>query len=91
MFKVQVGAYENPHNFSATYKKQFEKLDKLENLKLEDNLTRFNLFNGIPTFNQAIARRDQARQLDPRDAFITIYFKGIRMLISKEILKALGN
>jgi len=91
VFKVQVGAYENPHNFSATYKKQFEKLDKLENLKLEDNLTRFNLFNGIPTFNQAIARRDQARQLDPRDAFITIYFKGIRMLISKEILKALGN
>lgn len=91
MFKVQVGAYENPGNFGRAYKKQFEKLDKLEDLKLEDNLTRFNLFTGIPTYNQALMKRDEARQLDPRDAFVTIYFKGIRMLISKEILKALGN
>lgn len=90
-YKVQVGAYENPHNFGRAYKKQFEKLDKLEDLKLEDNLTRFNLFTGIPTYNQALVKRDEARQLDPRDAFVTIYFKGIRMLISKEILKALGN
>lgn len=90
MFKVQVGAYENPHNFGSAYKKQFEKLDKLEDLKLEDNLTRFNLFTGIPTYNQAIIKRNEARQLDPRDAFVTIYFKGIRMLISKEILKALN-
>lgn len=90
-FKVQVGAYENPQNFGIKYKKQFEKLDKLENLRLEDNLTRFNLYSNIPTFNQAIARRNEARQLDPRDAFITIYFKGQRMLISKEILKALTN
>ncbi|GAB4449534.1 MAG: hypothetical protein OHK0036_06670 [Bacteroidia bacterium] len=90
-YKVQVGAYENPHNFGRAYKKQFEKLDKLEDLKLEDNLTRFNLFTGIPTYNQALVKRDEARQLDPRDAFVTIYFKGVRMLISKEILKALGN
>ena len=90
-FKVQVGAYENPQNFGIKYRKQFEKLDKLENFKLQDNLTRFNLYSNIPTFNQAIARRNEARQLDPRDAFITIYFKGQRMLISKEILKALAN
>lgn len=90
-YKVQVGAYENPQNFGRAYKKQFEKLDKLEDLKLEDNLTRFNLFSGIPTYNQALIKRDEARQLDPRDAFVTIYFKGIRMLISKEILKVLGN
>lgn len=91
MFKVQVGAYENPGNFGRAYKKQFEKLDKLEDLKLDDNLTRFNLYTGIPTYNQALAKKEEARQLDPRDAFVTIYFKGIRMLISKEILKALTN
>lgn len=90
-FKVQVGAYENPANFAKPYKQQFEKLDKLEDIKLEDNLTRFNLFTGIPTFRQALARRDEARQLDPRDAFVTIYLKGQRMLISKEILKVLNN
>jgi hypothetical protein len=90
-YKIQVGAYENPQNFGRAYKKQFEKLDKLENLKLEDNLTRFNLFTGIPTYNQAIVKRDEARKLDPRDAFITIFFKGQRMLISKEILKTLTN
>ncbi|GIV27457.1 MAG: hypothetical protein KatS3mg027_1271 [Bacteroidia bacterium] len=90
-YKVQVGAYENPQNFGKAYKKQFEKLDKLEDLKLEDNLTRFNLFTGIPTYNQALVKRDEARKLDPRDAFITIYFKGQRMLISKEILKVLVN
>ncbi len=89
-YKVQVGAYENPQNFGRAYKKQFEKLDKLEDLKLEDNLTRFNLFTGIPTYNQALVKRDEARKLDPRDAFVTIYFKGQRMLISKEILKVLN-
>ncbi len=88
---MQVGAYENPNNFGRVCKKHFEKLDKLENLKLEDNLTRFNLFSGIPTYTQAIIKRDEARQLDPRDAFVTIYFKGQRMLISKEILKVLVN
>lgn len=91
VYKIQVGAYENPSNFGIVYKKQFEKLDRLEDLKLEDNLTRYNLFTGIPTYNQAIAKRNEARQLDPRDAFITIFFKGQRMLISKEILKELGN
>jgi hypothetical protein len=90
-YKIQVGAYENPQNFGRAYKKQFEKIDKLEDLKLEDNLTRFNLFTGIPTYNQALVKRDEARKLDPRDAFITIFFKGQRMLISKEILKALTN
>ncbi len=91
VYKIQVGAYENPANFGRVYKNQFEKMDKLENLKLEDNLTRFNLFTGIPTYNQAIVKRNEARQLDPRDAFITIYLKGQRMLISKEILKSLNN
>jgi len=88
-YKVQVGAYENPKNFGQYHRKQFEKIDKLENLKLEDNLTRFNLYSNIPTFNQAINIRNQARQIDPRDAFITIFFKGQRMLISKDILKYL--
>ncbi|MCX7728913.1 MAG: hypothetical protein N2203_05515, partial [Bacteroidia bacterium] len=91
IFKIQVGAYENPQNFGKAYKKQFEKLDKLEDIKLDDNLTRFNLFSGIPTYNQALIKRDEAKKLDPRDAFVTIYFKGVRMLISKEILKALSN
>lgn len=91
IYKIQVGAYENPNNFDRGYKNKFEKLDKLEDLKLEDNLTRFNLFTGIPTFNEALKRRDEAKKLDPRDAFITIFYKGQRMLISKEILKALDN
>lgn len=88
-YKIQVGAYENPKNFGSFYKKQFEKIDKLEDLKLNDNLTRFNLFTGIPTYNQAIVKRNEARALNPHDAFITIYFKGQRMLISKEIIRAL--
>ena len=46
------------------HKKQFEKLDKLENLKLDDNLTRFNLFSGIPTYNQALTKRDEAKKLE---------------------------
>lgn len=90
-YKIQVGAYENPSNFASAYRKQFEKLDQLQNLKLEDNLTRFNLMTGIPTFNQALQRKAEARNIEPKDAFIVIFFKGQRVLISKEILKALES
>ncbi len=90
VFRVQVGAYKRPKNFEKYKKKEFEAIDKLESRKYDDRLTRFSIGTYL-TLNEAEKMKKIAKQRPPHDAFITVFYKGQRMLFSKDFMEAVMN
>jgi tetratricopeptide (TPR) repeat protein len=90
VFRVQVGAYEKPKNFLKRKKKEFEEIDELEYKKYEDKLTRFTIGTYL-TLLEAEKMKKIAQQKPPHDAFIAIFYKGQRMLFSKNFMESLNR
>lgn len=88
VFKVQIGAYLYANNFQFF---KYEKLDKVDKKLYDDNLTRFILSTNYKTFRQAWTRQWEARKYPDHDAFVVIFYKGQRMLISKDFMEALKS
>jgi 5-hydroxyisourate hydrolase-like protein (transthyretin family) len=86
VFKVQIGAYLYAKNFQYF---QYEKLDKVDKKLYDDNLTRFMLSTPYKTFRQAWTRQWEARKYPDHDAFVVIFYKGQRMLLSKNLMELL--
>jgi len=82
-FKVQIGAYYTPENFNYTY---FNELGNVTTLLLKDGITRF-VMGKYPRMIEAVGLRDKAIRIGDKDAFIVIFYKGERMLISEAITK----
>ena len=82
-FKVQIGAYFTPENFNYSY---FNELGNVTTQLLKDGIPRF-IMGRYKTMKEAEALRDKALKIGDRDAFIVIYYKGERMLISEAITK----
>ena len=83
VFQVQIGAYYTPENFNYSY---FNELGNVTTQLLKDGITRF-VVGRYKTMKEAESLRDKALKIGDRDAFIVIYYKGIRMLISEDITK----
>lgn len=88
VFKVQIGAYLYAKNFQYF---KYEKLDKVDKKVYDDNLTRFLLATPYKTFRQAWSRQWEARKYPDHDAFVVIFYKGQRMLISKQLMELLQS
>lgn len=86
VFKVQIGAYLYANNFKYF---KYETLDKVDKKLYDDNLTRFVLSTAYKTFRQAWTRQWEARKYPDHDAFVVIFYKGQRMLISKDLIELL--
>ncbi len=88
VFKVQIGAYLYAKNFQYF---KYEKLDKVDKKVYDDNLTRFMLSTAYKTFRQAWTRQWEARKYPDHDAFVVIFYKKQRMLLSKELMNLLKS
>ena len=56
------------------------RMNKVEKIKLDDNITRFTM-GKFDTYNEAAKLRDQIITAGITDAFITAIFKGKRVYI----------
>jgi len=90
VFRIQVGAYKKTKKFIKDIGKDFEAIDELKKSKKKDKITRFTIGTYL-TLNDAERKKQKARALHSKDAFITIYYKGQRMLFSKEFLTVLSD
>lgn len=76
-FRVQIGAYNLPQNFNYS---SVMRMNKVEKIKLDDNITRF-VMGKFDTYNEAAKLRDQIIAAGITDAFITAIYKGKRVYI----------
>ena len=77
-FRVQIGAYNLPQNFSYG---NILKLGKVEKQKLDDNITRFTMgmFNNLKA---AYEYKNKVVAAGISDAFVTAIYKGKRYLLA---------
>ncbi|HIA36054.1 MAG TPA: hypothetical protein EYN89_04785 [Flavobacteriales bacterium] len=83
VFKVQIGAYFTPENFNYTY---FNEMGSVTTQLLKDGITRF-VMGKYKKMNAAESLRNKAIKIGDKDAFIVIYYKGERMMVSEAITK----
>jgi WD40-like Beta Propeller Repeat len=77
VFRVQIGAYNLPQNFNYS---TVMKMNKVEKLKLDDNVTRF-VMGKFDTYGEAKVFRDKVIAAGITDAFITAIYKDKRVYI----------
>lgn len=82
-FKVQIGAYRFPQNFKYPYLKQFEP-PPAEVLPYPDGITRFTM-REHKTLKEAETFRQQCIAAGQKDAWITAWYNGKRMLLQELI------
>ncbi|MDQ3192125.1 MAG: hypothetical protein M3Q58_11090, partial [Bacteroidota bacterium] len=85
IYKVQIGAYNMPYNFKYSHLAEF---GKVENLVLEDNITRFT----IGTFNtlkeaEVLKKKIIAKGGLTTDSFITAILNGKRVFL-EDLIKS---
>jgi len=83
VFKVQIGAYFTPENFNFSY---FNQLGNVSTQLLKDGITRF-VMGKYKKMNGAESLKNKAIRIGDKDAFIVIFYKGERMMISDAIKK----
>ena len=83
VFKVQIGAYFTPENFNYSY---FNEMGSVTTQLLKDGITRF-VMGKYKKMNAAESLRNKAIKIGDKDAFIVIYYKGERMMVSEAITK----
>ncbi len=82
-FKVQIGAYRFPQNFKYPYLKQFEP-PPAEVLPYADGITRFTM-REHKSLKEAEVFRQQCITAGQKDAWITAWYNGKRMLLQELI------
>ncbi len=82
VFKVQVGAYRNPENFTASAVKS---LGKVESESYPDGITRFTQ-KEFTTLKQAEAHRQKAISRGQKDAWIVAFVDGKRYTLEDLIM-----
>ncbi|PCI93637.1 MAG: hypothetical protein COB15_16035 [Flavobacteriales bacterium] len=82
IYKVQVAALSNVNNFDA---KSFKSLGEVEQIVLDDGLTRF-MVGGSTTLKEATGLLDTAKSKGKSDAFIIVFVDGKRTYL-EELVK----
>jgi hypothetical protein len=77
VFRVQIGAYNLPQNFNYS---KIMKMERVEKLKLEDNVTRF-VMGRFESYADAKVFKDKVVSAGITDAFITAIYKEKRIYI----------
>lgn len=84
-FKVQIAAYKYPKNYTYSHLKG---LGNVENLLLEDGITRITIGGAFPNLNAAYDHNMKVVAAGQKDAFVTVLYKGKRIYL--EDLEAMG-
>lgn len=84
-FKVQIAAYKYPKNYVYLHLKG---LGAIENLILNDGITRITIGGSFNTLGKAYERCKKVIIAGQNDAFVTVIFKGKRIYL--EELEAMG-
>lgn len=84
-FKVQIAAYKYPKNYKYAHLKG---LGDVENLLLEDGITRITIGGAFPTLNAAFEHNKKVVRAGQKDAFVTVIYKGKRIYL--EDLERMG-
>jgi len=84
-FKVQIAAYKYPKNYAY---KHLKGLGKVENLLLEDGITRITIGGAFSTIRKAWEHNKKVVVAGQTDAFVTVLYKGKRIYL--EDLEKMG-
>jgi hypothetical protein len=84
-FRVQIAAYKFPKNY--TYK-HLKGLGKVENLLLDDGITRITIGGNFSTIGKAWEHNKKVINKGQTDAFVTALYKGKRVYL--EDLEKMG-
>lgn len=84
-FRVQIAAYKFPKNYKYTHLKG---LGKVENLLLDDGITRITIGGKFATLGKAWAHNKKVVNAGQTDAFVTALYKGKRVYL--EDLEKMG-
>ena len=84
-FRVQVAAYKYPKNYRY---KHLDGLGAVEQLKLDDNITRITIGGDFKTLNTAFIHNIKVVMAGQKDAFVTAIYKGKRVYL--EDLERMG-
>ena len=87
VFKVQIGAYLTPENFTT---RNWRNFGELERKKGEDGITRFTI-GDYESFNKADKITNRARKVGDKDAFILVFYKGERTKLNDLIAQGIYN
>lgn len=85
IFKVQIAAYKYPKNYTYAHLKG---LGDVENLLLEDGITRITIGGGFENLNKAWDHCKKVITAGQVDAFVTVLYKGKRIYV--EDLEKMG-
>lgn len=85
VFRVQIAAFKYPKNYAYTHLK---KLGKVENLLLEDGITRITIGGDFNNLKTAYEHNVKVVMAGQTDAFVTVLHKGKRIYL--EDLERLG-
>ena len=85
IFRVQIAAYKFPKNYSYTHLKG---LGKVENLLLDDGITRITIGGDFKTLNTAFEHNKKVIYKGQTDAFVTAIYNGKRVYL--EDLEKMG-
>ena len=85
IFKVQIAAYKHHENYSC---KHLNGLGKIENLVLNDGITRITIGGNFDTIDKAYIHCKKVLEAGQKDAFVTAIYKGKRVYL--EELETLG-
>lgn len=84
-FRVQIAAYKFPKNYTYAHLKG---LGKVENLLLEDGITRITIGGNFSTLGNAFEHNKKVAVAGQPDAFVTVLYKGKRVFL--EELETMG-
>lgn len=85
VFRVQIAAYKFPKNYAYTHLKG---LGDVENLLLDDGITRITIGGNFNTLSIAYAHNLKVISAGQKDAFVTVLYKGKRIYL--EDLEKMG-
>lgn len=86
-YRVQIAAYKMPQNYVW---KNLDGLGSVDNIILDDGVTRFTIGGIFNTYNDAIKLCEKVKGKGQQDAFVTAIYKGRRVYL-EELVKLLGE
>lgn len=79
-FRVQIAAYKYPKNYVY---KHLAGLGNVENLLLDDGITRITIGGNFSTLNKAFEHNKKVIKAGQKDAFVTAIYKGKRVYLEQ--------
>lgn len=80
VFRVQIAAYKYPKNYTYAHLKG---LGQVENLLLEDGITRITIGGNFSTLGAAFEHNKKVVMAGQSDAFVTVLYKGKRIYLEQ--------